>query len=222
MQTTHDPSLLSTTDTRAIDDILAFWIGEPATDASGLVAKLRRGFQRGETLDRLIEQRFGAFVASALDGELDHWRSSTRGKVALVIILDQFTRNLFRDTPRAYAGDPAARSLAMALVESGLWRLGSTEQRLVIAMPFAHAEDLELQSRSVELARETARDAPEALRGPLAIGCERTEHYRSIIARFGRFPHRNAILGRATTADELRFLDEEARRPSPMAQMPTR
>jgi len=216
MQDTFEHALLSVSDTLAIDDILAFWIGEPATDARGLLAKLQRWFQGGETIDRLIGQRFGGIVERALAGELDHWQASTRGRIALVIALDQFTRNLFRNTPRAYAGDEAARALAISLVDSGLWRLGSTEQRLVVGMPFAHAEDLELQSRSVLIAQETTRDAPETLRAPLAIGCERTAHYRSIIARFGRFPHRNAILGRASTAEERRFLEEEAKRPAPL------
>lgn len=216
MQDTLEHALLSVSDTLAIDDILAFWIGEPATDARGLLAKLQRWFQGGETIDRLIEKRFGAIVERALAGELDHWLASTRGRIALVIVLDQFTRNLFRNTPRAYAGDEAARALAMSLVESGLWRLGSTEQRLVVGMPFAHAEDLELQSRSVAIAQETTRDAPEALHGPLSIGCGRTEHYRSIIARFGRFPHRNGILGRRSTSEELAFLEEEAKRPPPL------
>lgn len=216
MQSTLEHALLSVSDTLAIDDILAFWLGEPATDARGLLAKLQRWFQGGETIDRLIEKRFGAIVERALAGDLDHWQASTRGRIALVIVLDQFTRNLFRNTPRAYAGDPAARALAISLFDSGLWRVGSTEQRLAIGMPFAHAEDLELQSRSVLIAQETAREAPEALRGPLAIGCDRSAHYRSIIARFGRFPHRNAILGRASTAEELLFLEEEAKRPPPL------
>jgi uncharacterized protein (DUF924 family) len=216
MQSTHEVLLLSVSDTRAIEEIHAFWIGEPAREPDALIAKFQRWFQGGETIDRLIEKRFGHLVTDALDGKLDHWRASLRGRLALIILLDQFTRNLFRNTPRAYAGDRDALTLALEVIDTGGWRFGACEQRMVFTMPLVHSEDIAMQSLVVPLVREIAEEAPRALRAPLEIGCTRTEHYRSIIARFGRFPHRNTILGRTSTAEERVFLEEEAKRPAPL------
>ena len=210
MRNTHGIVLLSHRDTSSIEEILSFWIGEPARDAEALAAKLHRWFAGGETMDRLIRRRFGALLAAALEGTLDHWRVSPRGRLALVVLLDQFTRNVFRGTPKAYSGDRVALSLSLDAVDIGESRVGPSEERLALAMPLAHSENIAMQSLSVVLARELVEDAPAALRGPLE-GCRgHAMKYQSIIARFGRFPHRNAILGRTATDEELAFLEEEA------------
>lgn len=203
---------LSRHDSSSVDEIVSFWIGEPAQDADALTAKLQRWFLGGETMDRLINKRFGAIVGSALEGTLDHWRASPRGRLALIILLDQFTRNLFRGTPRAYSGDRVALALALDAVDVGECRVGSSEERLALAMPLAHCEHIGMQALSVALARELVDDAPSALRGPLYGGLGHAMKYQQIIARFGRFPHRNAILGRTSTAEEIAFLEDEARR----------
>lgn len=178
--------------------------------------KFRRWYLGGAELDAEIRERFGALVAAALDGQLRHWRATPRGRLALILLLDQFTRNIFRGTPRAYAGDPAALALAReALAEEG--SASSLEERLFMLMPLVHAEDLALQSQAVELARQLLERAPAALSEPWQRGYARTQHYRSVIERFGRFPQRNAILGRPSSAQELAFLAEEAQRPGPLA-----
>lgn len=198
------------------DDVLSFWIGEPATDMPSLVNKFRRWYAGGEQLDAEIRTRFGTLIIAALAGELAHWRASLRGKLALVIVLDQFTRNVFRETPRAYAGDVAARELSLSILDSGVDRQLSLEEQLFVVMPLAHAENLELQGRSVALADRMRDASPAQLREAWAIGAQRTRHYQATIARFGRFPHRNAILGRDSTPEELEFLEAEAKKPGPL------
>jgi uncharacterized protein (DUF924 family) len=121
-----------------------------------------------------------------------------------VLLLDQFTRNIFRDTPRAFAGDAQALEMASVAVDGGLDRALDHNERWFLYMPFQHAEDLAAQEHSLALFRVLTRDDPGALKW--------AEHHASIIRRFGRFPHRNAILGRTSTAEEVAFLREPGSR----------
>lgn len=202
----------------AIEDVLGFWFGAPAKRADELINKFRRWYQGGPELDREISTRFGDVIERALTGGLGDWGATRRGRLALVIVLDQFARNVHRGTPRAYAGDERALSLALEMLERGdLDGLGS-EQRLFVTMPLVHAEYLAMQERSVELAdRILAEEPSPELRAAWATGAARTRHYRDVIRRFGRFPHRNAILGRASSTAELAFLEEEAKAAPPLA-----
>ena len=164
-----------------------------------------------------LRERFGALVEAALAGQLEHWRATWRGRLALILLLDQLTRNVFRGTPRAYSGDRAALALALEALDDGSFGAHSQDEQLFVMMPLVHAEDLGLQERAVELARGLLERAPEALRETWQTGYARTQHYRAVIARFGRFPQRNAILGRPSTSEELAFLEEEQQRPGPLA-----
>jgi len=128
-------------------------------------------------------------------GELEQWRSTPLAALALVVVLDQFSRNMFRGSPGAFAGDPAALAAAAGAIERGFDRLLSAQERTFVYMPFEHAEDLEAQRRSLALF--------EAL-DPNDMEYARRHH--EIIARFGRFPHRNAVLGRESTPEEIEFL----------------
>ena len=130
-------------------------------------------------------------------GELERWRSTPLAALALVVVLDQFSRNMFRGTPRAFAGDPAALAAATSMVERSFDRLLSAQERIFVYLPFEHAEDLAAQRRSLALFDALDPDDMEYAR----------RHYE-IIARFGRFPHRNAILGRESTAEEAEFLEQ--------------
>lgn len=208
---------LSEADQTEIAAIHAFWFGQPARDAAQLVAKFGRWYQGGAAVDREINARFSRSVERALAGELSAWEADLQGRLALILLLDQFTRNLFRDTPRAYAGDERARQLALDLVSGPGYRTLPLEHRLFCVMPLVHAESLVLLESAVALAEGFVRDAPAELRAPWRIGADRTAHYRDVIQRFGRFPHRNAILGRASTLDERAFLAEEAAQASPLA-----
>lgn len=194
------------------DEILQFWFGTPARDAGELGQKIKRWYQGGAEMDAEIERRFGETVEQALAGKLDQWAADTRGRLALIILLDQFTRSLFRDTPRAYAGDEVAPRLALELFDQELEEELSIPERNFVIMPLLHAEDLALQERAVaEMARLFDR-VDESMRPIWAMGLEQTHKYRDIIRRFGRFPHRNAILGRESTPEEVAFLrDWEAK-----------
>ncbi len=192
----------------SIDDVLVFWFGEPASDAAALGVKMRRWYQGGPELDRAIQDRFGALVAQAVAGELDGWAETTRGRLALIILLDQLTRSVYRDDPRMYEGDARAQRLAVEALDRGLERELPTEERSFLIMPLLHAEDLALQERVVaEMERLIA--AAETWQRPIfSMGQEQARKYRDVIARFGRFPHRNAILGRASTPEEQTFLQD--------------
>lgn len=189
-----------------IDDILEYWFAAPAANAEQMQQKITRWYMGGEPMDLEIRERFGRLVEAALSDELTSFHGSSRGRLALILLLDQFTRNIFRNTPRAYAGDAKALALALAELERGTHRLCSAEGALFLIMPLVHAEELTLQTRAAGLAHDIAKQAPACLRSVFMQGAERAEHYRSIIERFGRFPHRNVILGRPSSQTELAFL----------------
>jgi glutathione S-transferase len=156
--------------------------------------------------DDEIRRRFEPTVQAALEGRLVHWRRAATSAMALIVVLDQFPRNLYRGTPRAYAGDAMAVVAAEMAVSSGFDRDLPGAMRMFLYMPFHHSEDLAHQDRSVALyqqLRDEARDiAPDELQEQL----EYASRYRETIRRFGRFPHRNDTLGRHSTAEELQFL----------------
>ncbi|MBZ5714686.1 DUF924 family protein [Nannocystis pusilla] len=170
------------------DAVLEFWFSPRVRP---------KWFVRSDELDHEIRETFGELHARAAAGALDGWAASPRGALALVILLDQFPRNMFRGTAEAFASDAKAREIAKLALEAGLDHDLSQEERLFLYLPLEHSEDLADQERCVELMRaldETPLWHDYAVR------------HRDIIARFGRFPHRNAILGRDSTAEECEFL----------------
>lgn len=156
----------------------------------------RRWFKKNAAFDGEFRSRFLNHHEAAAQGKLDGWADDAFGALALVILLDQFPRNAFRGTARMYATDKPARQLAARAIAAGFDLQAPAELRLFFYLPFAHSEILADQDRSVEL---SGRLGPDYLKHSL-------EH-REIIRRFGRFPHRNKILGRASTAEERQFLD---------------
>jgi uncharacterized protein (DUF924 family) len=197
-----------------IDDVYGYWFGDaPAATADELKARLRRWYAGGAAMDEEIRQRFAPLVERALAGELDSWAATPRGRIALILLLDQFTRNLFRDSPRCYAGDAKAQHLALEALDSVL--LYSTEERQFLIMPLLHSEDLALQETGVHEVQEHVESAPPELQPVLAMGIEQSRKYRDIIQQFGRFPHRNAVLGRTSTPIEEEFLKDWAARQPP-------
>jgi uncharacterized protein (DUF924 family) len=188
------------------DDVLEFWIGAPATDHDGFMKKVQRWFRGSPELDAEIRQKFGAAVQSARDGALDEWATTPRGRLALIILLDQFTRNLYRGTPRTYEND----ARALALCEAGLDQHADAdlgyEERLFLYMPLAHSEDVTRQERNVALQTAAANSGPTELQKSYAVSVAHAKGYLEQIRRFGRFPHRNAVLSRTCTQDEMAFL----------------
>jgi len=179
-------------------EVLDFWFGAPGTAESGAVRDF--WFTKSDATDALIRERFGAVVESALGGQLDDkWAGTPRGTLALIIVLDQFTRNIFRSTPRAFAGDAQALALAKSRVAAQDDFTMSLFERWFAYMPFEHSESIEDQRMAVALFERLGRDGLET---PLPWAHKHCE----VIERFGRFPHRNEILGRLSTPEEIEFL----------------
>jgi uncharacterized protein (DUF924 family) len=167
-----------------MDEVLTFWFADPT-----------RAWRSDPAFDREIANRFATLRDDVLAGAHEDWCHSPRGALAYVIALDQFSRNLFRDTARMVEGDRKALAAAKQAVARGDDFNLSEVERSFLYMPFMHSEDRADQDRSVELFRE---------RSPATL--DYAERHRDVIVRFGRFPHRNAMLGRASTPDELAFL----------------
>lgn len=188
------------TDTQA-QQVLDFWFG--AADDPERDRPRRQWFVKDPAFDAVIRARFGVLIDRALAGELARWATTTAGALAQILVLDQFTRNVFRDDARAFAGDARALAAAKALVASGADRMLPGVQRQFAYLPFEHAEDITAQRESLRLFAQLEREAPEV--GELLPWAQR---HHDIVARFGRFPHRNAALGRTGTAEEIGFLQQ--------------
>jgi uncharacterized protein (DUF924 family) len=184
--------------------VLEFWFGtSDAVDP--------RWFGGGDAFDREIGTRFGATIGAALRGDCDAWATTREGTLALIVVLDQFTRNVHRGTPRAFAGDARALALARTAIARGDDNALPPLRRWFVYMPLEHAEDLATQDESVRRFEALLVDAGphrEALAGAL----DYARRHRAVVARFGRFPHRNEILGRMSTADEAQFLHQPGSR----------
>jgi len=176
------------------DDVLGFWFEDCTPE---------QWFAKNDAFDAALKMRFGACCNAAATGALDGWAADGRGALALVLVLDQFPRNLYRDDPRAWATDGAALMVAEAAIMQGWDAALAPLERMFLYLPFQHAEDRVLQARSVAL--YTALDEEPGAH-PKAL--ESARRHREIVERFGRFPHRNAVLGRTSTPDELAFLEE--------------
>ena len=177
--------------------VLDFWFGAPGSVDYG---KSREAwFRKSGAFDALICERFSGFYDAAHAGQLTHWRDSPLSLLALTIVCDQFPRNLFRDSPRAFTSDAAALSCAQHMVAQGWDRRLYAVQRQFVYLPFEHAEDLAMQRESLRLFGELDQESG----GDLLVWARK---HAMIVERFGRFPHRNAMLGRASTPEEMEFL----------------
>jgi uncharacterized protein (DUF924 family) len=169
------------------DAVLDFWFRE---------IDRQRWWAKDPAFDAAIRARFGELLDAAARGGLAHWRGTPRGRLAEVLVLDQFSRNAFRDTPRAFAQDPLALELAQAAVAAGALRELAADERAFLLMPYMHSESRAVHEAAVPLFREFTAD-----------GTYRFElRHQAIIERFGRYPHRNAVLGRPSTPEEAEFL----------------
>ena len=187
------------TSNAAAREVLDFWFGQPGSAAHG--TQRPEWFRKSATFDTEIAARFAPTIAQALRGELREWDAHPDSALARILLLDQFTRNTFRDSPRAFSGDALALEAARRMVAAGDDRALLAVQRSFAYLPFEHAEDLAMQDLSVRLFSELRDVAPET-----DVQLDYAHRHRNVIARFGRFPHRNKILGRASTAEELAYL----------------
>jgi len=177
--------------------ILDFWFGPPESAVYGTTREA--WFRKDAAFDAEIRQRFGAVLETALHGGLDDW-TATRAVLSRVLVLDQFTRNCYRDSARAFAGDAPALAAATAAVDQGQDRELNPVERWFLYMPFEHSESATAQMRSLALFTQLRDET--GLADPLAWA----EKHAVVIRRFGRYPHRNALLGRESTAEEIAFL----------------
>ena len=184
-------------------DVLDFWF--LPRDAAGYGQARPEWFRKDPAFDAQIRERFGAAIAQAIAGGLREWDidHGAQGTLARILVLDQFTRNAHRDTPGAFAGDTLALAAARQLVDSGADRTLEPQQRAFAYMPFEHAEDARMQQCAVDLFTQLAGEHQG-----FAEMLDYAHRHRGVIARFGRFPHRNPILGRASTPDELQYLSQ--------------
>lgn len=186
--------------------VLATWFGSATLDEPVPPALQRRWFASDPAFDRELAARFGELILAASANRLFAWEETPREALALVILLDQFTRNVYRDSARAFVADPIARGIVDRALARGHDRALPWMTRSFFYLPFEHAEELAVQDRAVALFHALAADAPPELAGNAADLSKYAESHRAVIARFGRFPHRNAVLGRESTPDEVEFL----------------
>jgi uncharacterized protein (DUF924 family) len=189
-------------------DVLDFWFGE--LDEEGLADESHAGrwWKKDPAFDRRIQDEFGALHAGVADGECDDWLGAPRSRLAVILVLDQFSRNMFRDTARMFAGDPGALGAALDGIALGMDGKLRHDERGFFYMPLMHSEDVVLQERSVALFSAFRDSLMGKLRERASNSVRFAERHRDIVRRFGRFPHRNALLGRASTPDELEFLKQ--------------
>ncbi|MDX2086715.1 MAG: DUF924 family protein [Kofleriaceae bacterium] len=193
-----------------VDEVIEFWFGPAPSPTSEI---FQRWFTKDPAFDEEIRRRFGALHEEAYNDTLRSWHGHARGELALIVVLDQFSRNLYRDDPRAFACDHTALAIARELRRAGRARELSVHQQMVALLPFEHSEDRSTQSEGVAAFTALLGEAKEMrigddVVGMLAGALDYAKRHREIIERFGRFPHRNAILGRASTAEELEFLKQ--------------
>ena len=177
--------------------VLDFWFGAPGSAEHGSARKV--WFAKNDAFDAQIRERLGSLLERALRGELDDWGQDPSSALAHVLVLDQLTRNAFRGTPRAFAGDPRALAAASRMVGLRQDEELATFMRGFVYLPFEHAEDPAMQQRSVQLFSALASEHGDGF----AESLDYAERHLEVIRRFGRFPHRNAILGRAPRPAEI-------------------
>lgn len=197
--------------------VIDYWIGDVMRDSSALDQAFQRWFSGGAAVDAEISERFGSIVDEALEGGLVDWEDTIHSALALVIVLDQFPRNMHRSTPRAFAGDGRALSIARQWQDTRDFASLEYPEQVFMLMPYQHVEDRVIQEEGVRRFRALEDEAcqtgaPCAIVKWLAGTRDYAERHRDIVARFGRFPHRNDILAREATEEEQRWLEESGER----------
>ena len=193
-------------DQARIDEILDFWFKEQALSAPQIDRRMDIWFGEDPVFDHEIEKEFSADVERACEGGLDHWAADPRGRLALILLIDQFRRNIHRNTAEAFSKDKLALKLcvegAMEKKDKGLTPI----QKVFFYMPLQHAESRKVQAKSVELFNRLAESVSATYQETFRTVAQFAELHKDIIDQFGRFPHRNRLLGRKNTAEEEEYL----------------
>ncbi|MEJ5058509.1 MULTISPECIES: DUF924 family protein [unclassified Pseudomonas] len=186
--------------------LLEWWFGNSESAKEVAAQKGKLWFGKRDSQDLEARERFGDQVEQALAGGMTEWAQCPEGWLALVLLLDQLPRMIFRDTPKTYSGDTRAQALVAQGIAADFDRQLRPIQRVFILLVFEHCENLAVQDEGVSRYIELVAQQPEADRALFADYLDFAERHQKVIAQFGRFPHRNAVLGRASTAEELEFL----------------
>ena len=193
-----------------IERILAFWFKAKELSAPQIDGRMDVWFGEDPVFDHQIEAEFATLVEQAGEGKLDHWAEDPRGRLALILLLDQFPRNIYRNTAKAFDNDKHALKLcvegAMAKKDQGLTPI----ERVFFYMPLQHAESRRVQAKSVDIYNRLAAAVSPTLRETFETVAQFAELHHDIIERFGRFPHRNRVLNRTNTAEEEEYLDGDS------------
>lgn len=191
-----------------VEDVLSFWFGTIAEDGSCAPECVKRWWAKDEDFDREVTETFAAAIAAAEAGQLDAWRDTARGCLALVILCDQLTRNSRRGSGSQYDADEKAQGLVRHALEQGFADQLRTMECYFLYMPFMHAESRELQREGIALFDRLAATAEPGAKKSAEGAADYMRRHEEIVARFGRFPHRNEMLGRASTPEEVEFLKQ--------------
>ena len=194
------------------DSVLDFWFGT-AGSATEIVGRQRKlWFGKSRANDQDVTERFSTTLVAATAGQFNHWVSTPRGRLALLIVFDQFPHHIHRDQPQAFATDPQALAVSLDALAAGEDKQLTPIECVFLYLPLEHAESIAMQDLSVSLYEKMAGDASADEHALFDDFLNYARKHRDVVARFGRFPHRNAILGRPSTADELEFLKQPGSR----------
>jgi len=192
------------------EEILGYWFGELKESEAPSSNYYKIWFAKRIEIDQYIKTTFEDDLELAVGGKLKSWKNTPRGILALIILLDQFSRNIYRGTANAFAQDSLALEICLRGIEKGFDKMLHPVERLFFYMPLEHSEDLEIQRKSVEyfFMMEKLYPTPPSLASMASEFRKYAEMHYVIIERFGRFPHRNEILGRESTTEEIEFLKQ--------------
>ncbi len=194
------------------EDVLDFWFADAATGPEAVERRNRVWFRDGAPFDCECTERFAATLKAATSGKLDHWKGSPRERLALIILLDQFSRNIYRGTAAAFQQDDQALAACREGIEEGHDKQLAPFERSFFYLPLEHAEDREVQAVSVRLFETLAKESSEEWREQLEANAGYARRHRDMVEKFGRFPHRNAVLGRDSSPAEEAYLADDAPR----------
>jgi uncharacterized protein (DUF924 family) len=196
-------------DARKIRD---FWFGKLPLAPEDLTKRMRLWYgydispEHRQRWDDMVRKQFEPLVKRAIEGDLAVWADGPRRRMSLILLLDQFPRNIYRGFARQFAGDEQALALALSGMNSGADAALDPVERMFFYMPLQHSETLDVQDEAVAAYRRLHMEAPDALKETFASTLDYAKRHRAVIAQFGRFPHRNRLLGRVSTPDELAYL----------------
>ncbi len=202
----------ATTCVAVAGDVLDFWFADAADGLEAFARRNRVWFRGGAPFDGECTERFAATLEAAMSGELEHWKESPRGRLALIILLDQLSRNIYRGTPAVFQQDGRALAACREGIAQGHDAQLSPIERSFFYMPLEHAEDREIQALSVRLFESLAKESSGEWREQLVANAGYARQHRDIVANFGRFPHRNALLDRSSSPTEEAYLADDAPR----------